>query len=106
MREQRYEKGPDGVYVYEKIELKTIGAVAVISDDRLESLLEYSTSNPTGAYLNKMWKRRDFENDGWRICEYVEHTVRPDLLRVRVRRAASPETIGLVAQGVLWWLGA
>jgi hypothetical protein len=98
VREQRYTSSPNGI-VYEKIELPTLGVVAVIDDALLESLLEYSTSNPTGAYPNKMWKRRDVEN-------YVEHPTRPDLLSIRVPRAASPETVGLVAEGVLWWLPA
>lgn len=102
--EQRYERGPDGVYGYEKIELQTFGIVAVIDDARLESLLEYSTSNPTGAYVNKMWKRRDFQYGGWFVCEYIDHPTNPRLLRTYVRRAAPVTTMGLVAEGVLWWL--
>lgn len=105
MREQQYTSTPDGI-VYEKIELPTLGAVAVIDDARLESLLEYSTSNPTGAYPNKMWKRRDVENEGWRVCEYVERHAGSNRLQIIVRRAASPATVGLVAEGVLWWLPA
>jgi len=105
MMEQRYARDPDGTLVYEKIELPTFGAVAVIRTAQLASLLEYSTSNPTGAYPNKMWKRLDFETGGWLVCEYVDHPTDPNLLRTLVRRAASPETMGLVAEGVLWWLG-
>jgi hypothetical protein len=103
MREQQYTSGPNGI-VYEMIELETIGDVAIIDRDRLQSLLEYSTSNPTGAYPNKMWKRLDFETGGWLICEFVDHPTNPDLLRTRVRRAALPETVALVAEGVLWFV--
>lgn len=44
-----------------------------------ESLLEYSTSNPTGTFVGKVWKRdlNVFRKNGpdpdWRICEYVDH---------------------------------
>lgn len=106
MTEQRYERGPDGTFVYQKIELPTVGhGVAVIENQQLAWLLEYSTSNPTGAYPNKMWKRLDFEFGGWLVCEYVEHPTDPTLLRTYVRRAVTPETMALVAEGVLWWLG-
>lgn len=104
--EQRYINGPDGI-VYEKIKLPTINHnIAVIDRDRLQSLLEYSTSNPTGAYPNKMWKRIDFETGGWLICEYVERYAGSDRLQIIVRRAALPETVGLIAEGILWWLPA
>lgn len=104
--EQRYTSGPGGI-VYEKIELPTVDHnVAIIDREHLQSLLEYSTSNPTGAYLNKMWKRLDFETGGWLICEYVERYAGSDQLQIIVRRAASPATVGLVAEGVLWWLPA
>lgn len=104
MREQQYTNGPDGI-VYEKIELLVVDhVVAIIDDALLESLLEYSTSNPTGAYPNKMWKRRDCENEGWRVCEYVKHPTKPDVLQIHVRRAASPATMALVAEGVLWFI--
>lgn len=104
MREQQYTNHPNGI-VYEKIELSTVDHnVAIIDRERLQLLLEYSTSNPTGAYLNKMWKRLDFETGGWLICEFVNHPTDPSLLRINVRRAALPETIGLVAEGVLWFI--
>lgn len=104
MREQQYFNGPDGI-VYERIELEEASRdVVVVDAARLRSLLEYSTTNPTGAYPNKMWKRLDFQFGGWLICEYVDHPTNPDLLSTRVRRAASPETLGLIAEGVLWWL--
>jgi hypothetical protein len=103
MMEQRYTSGPDGI-VYEKIELPTVDhSVAVIDDAQLESLLEYSTSNPTGAYPNKMWKRMGSAGN-WFVCEYVEHPADPGRLRIRRRRAASPETVGLVAEGLLWFI--
>lgn len=92
--------------VYEKIELPTLGDIAIIERDRLQSLLEYSTSNPTGAFPNKMWKRLDFETGGWLVCEFIDHPTNPMLLQMFVRRAALPETIGLIAEGVLWWLPA
>lgn len=44
MREQQYTNGPDGI-VYEKIELPVVDHdVVVIDRERLQSLLEYSTS--------------------------------------------------------------
>ncbi len=106
MMEQRYDKAPDGTYVYQKIELPTVDCdIAVIENEQLSWLLEYSASSPTGAYPNKMWKRLDFQLGGWLICEYVDHPTNPNLLRTYVRRAATPQTMALVAQGVLWWLG-
>lgn len=104
MREQQYTSGPDGI-VYEKIELPDVDRdIAIIDRERLQSLLEYSTSNPTGAYPNKMWKRLDFAAGGWLICEYIDHPTDLGWLQIRVRRAALPETIGLVAEGVLWFI--
>ncbi len=104
MREQQYTNNPDGI-VYEKIELLTVDHnIAVIDRDLLQSLLEYSTSNPTGAYLNKMWKRLNFKTGGWLICGFVDHPTNPSLLRIRVLHAALPETIGLTAEGVLWFV--
>lgn len=99
MREQQYTNGPDGI-VYEKVD----HSIVVIDRERLQSLLEYSTSNPTGAYPNKMWKRLDFSNGCWLICEYVGCSTDPDKLRVCVRRAVLPETIALIAEGVLWFI--
>lgn len=104
MREQRYTSDPDGI-VYEKIKLPIVDhSVAIIDGALLESLLEYSTSNPTGAYPNKMWKRLDFKTGSWLVCEYIDHPTDPNLLRTRVRRTALPETVGLVAEGVLWFI--
>jgi hypothetical protein len=103
--EQRYSRIGDAV-VYEKIELPTIGSVAVIDDARLAELLEYSSSNPTGVFDNKMWRRAVRGEPGaWWICEFRPHPTRPDACQTIVRRAASPETVGLVAEGILWWLG-
>lgn len=104
MIEQRYSRASDGTFIYRKIELPTFGQVAVVENERLSWLLEYSTSNPTGAYPNKMWKRKDFEFGGWFVCEYVDHPTDPNLLRTYVRRAATPEVMGLVAEGVLWFI--
>ncbi len=114
MRKQGYTNRSDGI-VYEKIELPTLGDVAVINRDQLQSLLDEECTSPTGEpYPTKftvkmfkfplMWKCLDFETGGWLICEFVDHPTNPDLLRAHVRRAALPETIGLVAEGILWWL--
>lgn len=105
MTEQRYEIDAQGYVVYEKIELPRIGDVVVIDGPRIESLLEYSTSNPTGAYPNKMWKRRNPDTGGWLVCEYVENPTNHMLLDTRVSWAVSPLLIGEIAEGVLWWIG-
>lgn len=103
--EQRYAKTGD-VYVYEKIELPTVGTVTVIGDSALMALPEYSLSNPTGVFDNKMWRRANRKEPGtWWICEYVPHPARPGWCQIAVRRAASPTVVGLVAVGVFWWLG-
>ena len=107
MREQSYRRTPDGSYEYEKIMLPTIAGaegrvdIAVIDDERLMSLPEYSLTNPTGVFVNKMWRRGP---PPWHVCEYVPHPTRPDLCRTTFRLAASPEAIGLAAEGILWFL--
>lgn len=103
MIEQQYTNGQNGI-VYEKIELPDLDRdIAVIDDDRLAALFEYSTSNPTGVYLHKMWKRMGSAGS-WFVCEYVEHPTNPDKLRIHRRRAVSPETLGLIVEGVLWFI--
>lgn len=102
---QRYAKSGD-TYVYEKIELPTVGGVAVIDDAALEELLEYSSSIPTGVFVNKVWRHAIRAEPGaWWICEYVPHPNEPDMCLIVSRRAASPAVVALAAEGVFWWLG-
>lgn len=111
--EQKYAKVGD-TYVYEKVELPTVRSVAVIEDAALMELPEYSCTNPTGVFDNKLWRRawhartrggRRSEIDHWLVCEYVQHPTEPGMCQTLVRRAASPEMVALAADGVFWWLG-
>jgi hypothetical protein len=104
--EQRYAKVGD-TYVYEKIELPTVGDVAVIEDAALMELPEYSCSMPTGVFDNKLWRcAMRGEPGAWWVREYVPHPNKPEMCQTVTRRAASPETVALAADGVFWWLGA
>lgn len=105
--EQRYRKTPNGTYVYEKIELPTVGRLVVIDDETLMGLPEYSLTNPTGAFENKTWRRNTGYRGGlpgWVVCEYVAHPTNADLLRVSVRTPVPPAALAAVAEGVLWWI--
>lgn len=37
---------------------------AVMSEEDLELLMDYSNSDPTGKYNGKMWKKRHWTNEG------------------------------------------
>lgn len=103
--DQQYDIVPNGTIIYRKIELPTIGSVAVIGDAALAELFEYSSSNPSGVFDNKMWRRANREEPGvWWVCEYVPHPTKPEMCQTVIRRAASPTIVGLVAYGVFWWL--
>lgn len=62
-----------------------------ITQKALNSLPEYSLSNPTGAFPGKVWKRalNPYEAEDkriWVICEYVKHPTDIKLLRVEYRK--------------------
>jgi hypothetical protein len=82
-------------------------------------LPEYSSSTPTGVYVNKMWRCDgrprlrssvnwqlvdESQPPIWLVFEYAPHPTNQNLCRIVKRVAASPETMAAIAEGVLWWL--
>lgn len=61
-----------------------------IKQSTLDSLPEYSLSQPTGAWPGKVWKRNVRWGQGgppeWVICEYVESPGDPNMLRTEYRQ--------------------
>lgn len=46
---------------------------AVVTRSELDSLMEYSRSIPSGTYVGKVWKRRQWlDRDAWILGEYVD----------------------------------
>ena len=84
--------------------IRIVGESARMSKDTLAELLEYSSTNPTGAYEGKMWKRRRYRPgkefvdpvtkkpnghfevvaDGWLLCWYG-FSDDPDMVSINTR---------------------
>jgi hypothetical protein len=58
---------------------------AVLTQEQLNQLLDYSRSMPSGVYVGKMWKRFDSHMQCWLLCWY-ESSYRSDHCSIQHRQ--------------------
>lgn len=69
---------------------------AVITQDGVDQLVEYSTSIPSGVYAGKMWKRKDRFSDDEYLCWFQNSPSEPYCCEVKYRKILLQEVFDLI----------